>query len=225
MKIPFTVEQFFDVFETYNQAIWPAQIGVYVLGLLIVAVLIKRIDYSDQLISGVLALFWVWTGALYHMVYFSPINTAALIFGVFFILQGVALFISGVWFNRIAFKFAVSPREILGAVFIVFAMLLYPLIGSALGHHYPRTPMFGLAPCPLTIFTFGVFLFVRTKIAWYLYLIPLLWSLIGMSAAVNLGVPQDYALVVSGVVGSTFIVLQNRQLANVHNKTGYEHNG
>jgi hypothetical protein len=111
-----------------------------------------------------------------------------------------------------------STRAIVGAVFVVFAMLLYPLIGSALGHHYPRTPMFGVAPCPLTIFTFGLFLFVRTKIAWYLYLIPLLWSLIGMSAAISLKVPQDYALVVSGVIGSTFIVLQNRQLANAHNR-------
>jgi len=218
MKIPFTVEQFFDVFETYNQAIWPAQIGVYVLGLMIVAALLKPIDYSDQFISGVLALFWVWTGVLYHIFYFSLINTLALIFGVFFVLQGVALFFSGVWLKRLTFEITMSTRAIVGAVFVVFAMLLYPLIGSALGHHYPRTPMFGVAPCPLTIFTFGVFLFVRTKIAWYLYLIPLLWSLIGMSAAISLKVPQDYALVVSGVVGSTFIVLQNRQLANVHNR-------
>jgi hypothetical protein len=218
MKIPFTVEQFFDVFETYNQAIWPAQIGVYVLGLMIVAALLKPIDYSDQFISGVLALFWIWTGAFYHILHFSTINALALIFGVFFVLQGVALFFSGVWLNRLTFEITMSTRAIVGAVFVVFAMLLYPLIGSALGHHYPRTPMFGVAPCPLTIFTFGLFLFVRTKIAWYLYLIPLLWSLIGMSAAISLKVPQDYALVVSGVIGSTFIVLQNRQLANAHNR-------
>jgi hypothetical protein len=98
MKIPFTVEQFFDVFETYNQAIWPAQIGVYVLGLMIVAALLKPIDYSDQFISGVLALFWIWTGAFYHILHFSTINALALIFGVFFVLQGVALF----FFGRVA---------------------------------------------------------------------------------------------------------------------------
>ena len=33
MRLPFTVEQFFDVFEAYNRAIWPAQVLAYVLGL------------------------------------------------------------------------------------------------------------------------------------------------------------------------------------------------
>jgi hypothetical protein len=29
MTIPFTVEQFFDIFGTYNTAIWPAQVVAY----------------------------------------------------------------------------------------------------------------------------------------------------------------------------------------------------
>ncbi|MGM0484554.1 MAG: DUF6064 family protein, partial [Candidatus Krumholzibacteriota bacterium] len=31
--MPFTVEQFFEVFESYNLAIWPAQIAAYILGI------------------------------------------------------------------------------------------------------------------------------------------------------------------------------------------------
>ena len=31
MNLPFTVEQFLDVFAQYNQAVWPIQIVAYVL--------------------------------------------------------------------------------------------------------------------------------------------------------------------------------------------------
>ncbi|MBP1750889.1 MAG: hypothetical protein H6Q52_3428 [Deltaproteobacteria bacterium] len=45
----------------------------------------------------------------------------------------------------------------------------------------------------------------------YLLVIPLLWSIVGMSAAVNLRVPQDYGLVVSGVLGTVLVLIQNRK--------------
>jgi hypothetical protein len=44
-----------------------------------------------------------------------------------------------------------------------------------------------------------------------LLVIPFLWSIIGVSAAVNLRVPQDYGLVVAGVLGTALILIQNRK--------------
>ena len=40
MNIPFTVEQFFDVFRTYNVAIWPAQVVAYLMGVIALALAI-----------------------------------------------------------------------------------------------------------------------------------------------------------------------------------------
>ncbi len=39
--LPFTLEQFLNVFATYNKAIWPAQIAAYVLGTIAVAALLR----------------------------------------------------------------------------------------------------------------------------------------------------------------------------------------
>lgn len=50
---------------------------------------------------------------------------------------------------------------------ILYALIGYPAFGYFAGHHYPSVPVFGVAPCPTTIFT------------------------IGGSAAVLLSVPQD----------------------------------
>jgi hypothetical protein len=211
MGIPFTVEQFFSVFESYNRAIWPAQIVAYVLGLAVVAALVRRSSWSARFTTGTLALFWIWMGAVYHIAHFSTINPAARIFGVLFIVQGVILAIHGVILNRLDFGHTGRLNVAIGSLFIVFAMLIYPILGYLFGHRYPAVPMFGVTPCPATVFTFGVFLFARTRVPWYLFILPLLWSLVGMSAAINLRVPQDYGLVIAGIVGTVIILVKNRE--------------
>lgn len=57
MNIPFSFEQFFSVFGVYNEAIWPAQIVAYVLGLAVVFFLVKKAHRSDRFITGILAPF------------------------------------------------------------------------------------------------------------------------------------------------------------------------
>jgi len=75
--------------------------------------------------------------------------------------------------------------------------------------------MFGVAPCPTTIFTFGILLWAIESVPAFLLVIPLIWSVVGMSAAVNLRVPQDYGLVVAGVFGTVLILVQNRKAKRV----------
>ncbi len=67
-----------------------------------------------------------------------------------------------------------------------------PGLSIALGHAYLVTPTFGV-PCPTTIFSAGVLLTCR-RLPLLVTLIPLVWSLIGGSAAVLLGVAADYVL-------------------------------
>ncbi len=211
MKIPFTVEQFFNVFGTYNTAIWPVQVLAYVFGIVAIVLAFRESKLSTRIVSGILALFWIWMGVFYHIGHFSVINPAAWIFGIFYILQGLLFFLIGTIFGRLAFRFILKPLPIIGALFILYAMVIYPLLGLSFGHSYPRTPMFGVAPCPTTIFTFGILLWTTKSVPAYLLLIPLLWSIVGMSAAVNLRVPQDYGLVVAGVLGTALILTQNRK--------------
>ena len=78
-------------------------------------------------------------------------------------------------------------------------MTVYPHIGMLTGHAWPDMPMFGVTPCPVTIFTFGMLLLARGYSRWLL-VIPVVWSLIGGSAAFLLGVQQDWLLLASGVM-------------------------
>ena len=67
-------------------------------------------------------------------------------------------------------------------------------------------PMFGITPCPVTLFTFGLFLLTIEPIPRRLLVIPVIWSLIGGSAAFKLGIAQDWPLFVSGV--TVFVLLR-----------------
>lgn len=92
-----------------------------------------------------------------------------------------------------------GPRAWLGWALIVYSALIYPLIG-VVGHGYPALPMFGITPCPVTLFSFGVLLLAQGPLPRRLLVIPLLWALVSGSAAFLLAVPQDWPLLVSGLL-------------------------
>ncbi|HSD56665.1 MAG TPA: DUF6064 family protein [Methanotrichaceae archaeon] len=216
MDLPFTVEQFFNIFQAYNTAIWPAQIIAYLIGIGAVALAFRENKLSGRIISGILALFWIWMGVFYHMAYFSAINSAAMIFGALFVIEGLLFIVVGSIWGRLSFRFDLKPVPIVGAIFILYAMVVYPLAGLALGHWYPRAPMFGVAPCPTTIFTFGLLLWAKKLVSAYILVIPLIWSIIGTMAAVGLQVPQDYGLGIAGIVGTILVIMRNRDLRSDH---------
>src|SRR5262245_26237375 len=107
--LPFTVDQFLGVFEQYNQAIWPMHIVAYILGIAALVLLVKKTPYSDRAISVILACFWAWMGIVYHLMYFSTINGAALGFGVLFILQAILWLVLGVFRPKLSFHWETNP--------------------------------------------------------------------------------------------------------------------
>lgn len=148
-------------------------------------------------------------GIVYHLVYFTAINKAAYLFGSLFIVQGLLFAYFGMR-DRLSFWFERGWYGILGGVLMLFALLIYPLIGYFNGHIYPAAPTFGL-PCPTTIFTFGMFLLSDRKLPVTLLVIPFLWSIIGFMAAFSLGISEDAGLLVSGLISVSVIVLRNRK--------------
>jgi hypothetical protein len=210
MNLPFTPEQFFNVFAQYNLAVWPIQIVIYLLAIAALLLSVKETRYSDRIISAILAFFWLWIGIAYHLTFFTSINQGAYLFGGLFIVQGILFFVTGVWYQKISFKPHLNAYSIVGAVFMLYGLLIYPLLGYFLGHTYPQSPTFGL-PCPTTIFTFGLLLWTDRKFPKYLLVIPAIWSLLGLSAAVQLGVLEDIMLLITGLVATTMILYRDKQ--------------
>jgi uncharacterized protein DUF6064 len=206
VSMPFTVEQFFGVFVAYNAAIWPAQIAAYALGLLAVAALWRPGTASSRLILATLALMWAFNGFAYHLGFFAPINSLAKVFAALFVVQAGLLANMVSWAPHVEFGVSANARTAVGCALIAYAMVIYELLGLMVGHGGMKGPLFGVAPCPTTIFTIGLLLLGRGRSVALLSAIPLLWAAIGSSAAVMLGVPEDYGLAVAGIILAAVLI-------------------
>ncbi len=211
MNIPFTIEQFMDVMANYNLAVWPFQVILNLLAVAAVIFSFKKFSYSDKINSIILAFLWIWIGVAYHLSFFTSINPAAYFFGALFIIQGIIFIYFGIFKSQLSFSFTTNSYSVVGVIFILYALIIYPIFGYYMGHIYPQSPTFGL-PCPTTIFTFGVLLFTDKKFPKYILVIPLIWSLIGFSAAVNLRVIEDFGLFFAGVIGFILILFRDKKL-------------
>lgn len=211
MNIPFTIEEFLRVFKVYNNAVWPMQIITYLMGIGILYIILRNVHYSGRITSAVLSFYWLWMGIVYHIIYFSSINKAAYIFGALFILQGILFLLAGVIKTNISVTIKSDIYSITGSIFVIYALVIYPVIGYFSGHVYPQSPCFAVAPCPVTIFTFGILLWADKALPKYILIIPLLWSLIGFNAALFLSIKEDYGLLIAGLVGAIMIIIKNRK--------------
>ena len=199
MSLPFSIDQFLDVFRLYNEAVWPAQTILVILA--VSAVLAAYSQRFTRAPAGILALLWLWMGAVYHFGFFRSINPAATLFAALFIIQaGVFAWYAFVR-RTLAFERPRDRVHLAGLALMVFALLGYPLAGWFAGHQYPATPTFGL-PCPTTIFTFGLLLLARRPLPRAVFVIPVLWSIIATTATVQLGMVEDFTLLPAAVIAA-----------------------
>jgi hypothetical protein len=208
--LSFTPEAFFDLFEQYNRAIWPAQILAYGLGIIALLFAFRPFPQRDRLIGAVLSIAWLWIGIVYHWLYFTQINFIAPVFAVLFAMQGLLFTWTTVLRDRVAFRFHPDVFGWTGIGLAAFAMVIYPLLGWLAGHAWPRSPVFGVTPCPTAIFTWGMLLMMQGRTPLHLIIVPLFWSFIGGSAAWLLAVPEDASLPLAAVAAIALILRKNR---------------
>lgn len=213
--LSFTPEVFFSLFEQYNRAIWPGQIVAYGLGFIVLIFAFRSFPGRDRIIGAVLAFAWLWIGVAYHLLYFTQINFIAPAFAVLFVIQGLLFAWTLALRGQVAFRFRPDAFGWTGLGFATFAMVIYPLLGWLAGHGWPRSPVFGVTPCPTTIFTLGMLLMVQGRTPLHLTVIPLIWSLIGGSAAWLLAVPEDASLPLAALAAFALILWKNRTAARV----------
>jgi hypothetical protein len=209
---PFTTAQFFDVFRAYNEAVWPVQWVLALAALAAIWFALRGGVRAGWVPSGILAVLWLWAGAVYHLAYFGAINRAAVAFGVLFIVEAGLLAWFGVVRRRLIFHPHADGAGIAGSLLLVYALVLYPVLGYAAGHRYPSAPTFGL-PCPITIFTFGLLLWCESAIPRSLLLIPALWAVVSTSAVATLGVYEDAALLVGALIATPMLLMRAKRIS------------
>ncbi|MDY7103613.1 MAG: DUF6064 family protein [Actinomycetota bacterium] len=223
-------DELLDLFADYNRAIFPMQLLAYAAGIVALAMAVRSPGRrTDQVVAAVLAAMWLWMGVVFFGVHAATLDPAlSALYGAGFLLQALLLVRYGVVGRRLSFTPAASgPGDVgagvpgdpgrvawwLGWSAIGYALVVYPLIGLALGHGYPEAPLFGVAPCPTTIATFGLLLLARPPVPGRLLVVPAIWAVLAPLAAVGRGVPEDLALAAVGLAATVLLVRRDRRTA------------
>jgi hypothetical protein len=205
MKTPFSTEQFFSVIENYNAFVFPFQLIILAIGAVLIGLVVSSKHSKIQFPAVFTSLLWIYTGIFYHFFFFTSINPAAWIFGSLFILQGGLMLYETIYKKRLDSATDHKKQRIIGFVFVLYGVIIYPLISYLSEGSIAGAISLGL-PCPSTILTFGVFLVYGKNFSRYLLIIPAVWSLIGISAAINFGVYQDFVMPVAAITAVIFLV-------------------
>jgi hypothetical protein len=192
--LPFSHEQFFEVFAAYNRALWLGAVVLWMLSLLAFFRMLSGAN-DQRAVTALLAAHWAWAAIAYHWVYFAAVNPAAVVFGAVFLVQAVLLGMSA-WRRSVGYTWGRTPRHVIGALLAAYG-LAYPALAELLVGDYPSIPTFGV-PCPTTLLTIG-FLLMATPLRMALMIVPLAWTVVGGSAAVLFGVIPDWALILAGL--------------------------
>ena len=195
--VPFTNDDFFDVLAAYNTSMWPAALALWLLSVVVVGYTLRASEPPHVVISLLLAVHWAWSAIGYHALFFTRVNPAAWLFAAVFLIEAGIFLWAGVARQRLQFSIGRSPRYIVAAALILYG-LAYPAVTLAEGMAFPRVPTFGL-PCPTTIFTAGL-LMTLERPTWSVAIVPVVWAVIGGSAAVLFGVTADLMLPVAAVL-------------------------
>ena len=215
MRPPFTTEEFHGVFAVYNSDVWPMQFVLAAAAILAFVLILTRKRGAGRAVAAILAFFWAWAGIAYHLAEFTSISGAAWLFGSLFLVQAALFVLYGTIGGRITFELPEGARAVAGSLLVFYSLFIYPFIGMMSGHAYMASPTFGV-PCPVTLFTVGMFFFPRRPFPGLLLVIPVVWSVVGSSAALYLSVPQDFGLFAAAAAGIYLFAVNRRKRVEAH---------
>jgi uncharacterized protein DUF6064 len=203
------LNEFLAMFERGNAAIWPMQLVWYASAAAIVGLALWPMRRSTRLICLLAAAYLAWVGIVFFGMLDSGM-TLAWLWAATFILEALLLLVAGIVRRDLVFAPRWDLASVLGAVFILYTLVAYPIIGVLGGHPLRSLPVFGLAPCPTVIFSFGLLLWARPPAPRYLLLLPLAWSLNATPPNMAMGNVADFGLVLVGVITVGLIIWRDR---------------
>ncbi len=203
-----------DLFARYNPAVWPGHLIAYALILVVLWRVVRTPGRTtDRVTTGLLAAMWLWLGVVYLGRYAAQLDPLlGVVYAAMFIVQAGLLVRAGIVRDDLAFTAGHGIAGAVGWLALGYALVVYPLIGVALGHGYPEAPLFGMAPCPSTIATFGLLLLAAPRLPRHLLIVPAVWAILAPPAAVGHGVLEDLGLALVAIVAIVLVLVGDRRL-------------
>lgn len=208
----FSPRTYYRLMERYNTAVWPAHILTLAVGLGLLALLRPATGTRGRIISGFLALLWIWVAWAFLWRRYATINWAVVYLLPLFVLLIVLLVWTGVIRNRLRF----TGSGVIGAAgrALLVLALAYPVVAPLVGRTWLQAEIFGIAPDPTAIGTAGLLLLTDGRARWELLAVPLLWCLVSGLTLWAMGSPEALLPPAVALILIVAAGLKNRELGH-----------
>ena len=82
--MPFTTDQFFGVFGSYNRAFLVVVVALWLASIGTIAFVSRDPVRRSRTLSLFLGVLWLWNADVYHALFFTRINPAAWLFAALY---------------------------------------------------------------------------------------------------------------------------------------------
>jgi len=203
------LNEFLATLGRANAAVWPMQIVWYLAAVAIAGLALWPVRRSSQLICVLAAAYFAWIGIAYFAWQMPGMHYSSL-WAAVFTLQAVLLVVAGVLRSDLVIRPRWDLASGVGAVFIVYSLIGYPLVGLAGGHPLRTLPVLGMSPCVTVVLFFGLLLWARPPAPKYVLLLPLAWALGAAPPDLGRGIIPDYGMLVAALITAGLIIWRDR---------------
>jgi hypothetical protein len=213
-------ESWWSISGAYNSAIFPMQIITMVTGIVLTCFLFAKPNAkTNSFMKAYLAFTFAWNGIVFFLIFGKELLGAFL--GAPLFIVTAALFAIDMFTKKTEFKLPDARWHKYLTVFWILCAFLYPLIGLPLGHYYPKTCIFGVFPCPTTVFALALLAAAIPKVDKKAYTLLLIWAFPSVGKCFGaLNLYEDCVLFVAGVYSLIMLVKNWKVIGKIHRGEG-----
>ncbi|MBU0520531.1 hypothetical protein KJ564_16495, partial [bacterium] len=160
----YTIDELYGMYATYNDAMGVGQLVAWGVMFAMAGAAYAEKEHWNKWISLFLGVSWIWVGVVYHWLFYMTINPAAKYFAAGFVLQGLLIVYEGIKEKNLWFGYRGGYCAVMGTIFVMYALVGYPLLSLRLGQGYPEIAAYFLAPVPVTVYTLGLLLLTFKRV-------------------------------------------------------------
>lgn len=213
-------ENWWNTSGAYNNAIFPMQIIAMVTGITLTYFsLAKPNTKTNSLMKTYLAFTFAWNGIVFFLLFGKELPGTFL--GAPLFIVTAVLFVLDIFKKKTEFKLPNARWHKYLTILWILCAFLYPLIGLPLGHYYPRTCIFGVFPCPTTVFALALLAAAIPKVDKKAYILLLIWAIPSVGKCFGaLDLQEDCVLFITGVYGLIMLVKNWKVIGKIHRGEG-----